>query len=130
MSQLPDHYKYTSSHEWVTEENPGEFTVGITDHAQGLLGDMVFVELPEIGALLTAGQDAAVVESVKAASDVYCPIEGEVISVNSALTDEPGMVNQDPLGEGWLFRVKSEDAGATNELMDAAAYQAQLESEG
>lgn len=130
MSQLPDNYQYTSSHEWVNEKGEGEFAIGITDHAQGLLGDMVFVELPEVGAVLTAGQEAAVVESVKAASDVYCPIAGEVTSVNSALSDAPGMVNQDPYGQGWLFCVKTADVNAANELMDAAAYQAQLESEG
>ncbi len=124
MSNVPAELKYTKSHEWVRREADGTVTVGITDHAQELLGDMVFVELPEAGRALTAEEDCAVVESVKAASDVYAPIAGEVTEANSALEDSPEIVNKDPYGDGWLFKMKPADDSEVDALMDADAYQA------
>jgi len=124
MSNVPDELKYSKSHEWVRREADGSVTVGITEHAQELLGDMVFVELPESGRALAAEEDCAVVESVKAASDVYAPIAGEVTEVNSALEDSPEIVNQDPYGDGWLFRMKPADESEINGLLDAAGYAA------
>jgi glycine cleavage system H protein len=123
MSNVPAELKYTKSHEWVRREADGTVTIGITEHAQELLGDMVFVELPEVGRALTAEEDCAVVESVKAASDVYAPIDGEVTETNSALEDSPEIVNKDPYGDGWLFKMKPADDSEIDNLMDAAAYQ-------
>jgi glycine cleavage system H protein len=128
MSQIPDNLKYTKEHEWVRLEADGNVTVGITDHAQEQLGDLVFVELPQAGAKLTGGKDCAVVESVKAASDVYAPVGGEVVAANNKLADAPETINQDPYGEGWMFRVKP-DAAKLDQLLDASAYKALLESE-
>lgn len=128
MSQIPEDLKYTKDHEWVRLEADGNVTVGITDHAQEQLGDLVFVELPQVGAKLTDGKDCAVVESVKAASDVYAPVGGEVVAVNNKLADAPETINQDPYGEGWMFRVKP-DAAKLDQLLDAAGYKALLESE-
>src|SRR3569832_1911439 len=105
MSNIPVDLKYTQSHEWVRRESDGTVTVGITDHAQDLLGDMVFVELPEVGRTVKAGQECAVVESVKAASDVYSPVAGEVVAINEGLSDSPEIVNKDPYGEGWMMRI-------------------------
>jgi len=122
MSNVPNELKYTKTHEWVRTESDGSITVGITDHAQELLGDMVFIELPEVEASFTSGDECAVVESVKAASDVYCPVSGEVIAVNDELVDAPETVNQDPYDSGWIFKVKPEDEGEVDELMDAEAY--------
>jgi glycine cleavage system H protein len=122
MSNVPTDLKYTKSHEWVRSESDGSVTIGITDHAQGLLGDMVFIELPEAETTYGAGDECAVVESVKAASDVYCPISGEVTAVNEELADTPEIVNQDAFGEGWMFKIKPEDAEEIGELMDAEAY--------
>ena len=122
MSNVPNELKYTKSHEWVRTESDGSITVGITDHAQELLGDMVFIELPEVEASFTSGEECAVVESVKAASDVYCPVSGEVIAVNETLVDAPETINQDPYDSGWMFKVKPEDEGEADELMDAEAY--------
>jgi glycine cleavage system H protein len=124
MSNVPEELKYTKSHEWVRREADGSVTIGITEHAQELLGDMVFVELPETGRALAAEEDCAVVESVKAASDVYAPIAGEVTEVNSALEDSPEMVNQAPYGDGWLFKMKPADDAEVDGLLDAAGYQA------
>jgi glycine cleavage system H protein len=124
MSNVPEELKYTKSHEWIRREADGSVTVGITEHAQELLGDMVFVELPESGRAVAAEEDCAVVESVKAASDVYAPIAGEVTEVNSALEDSPEIVNQDPYGDGWLFRMKPADDAEVDGLLDAAGYQA------
>jgi glycine cleavage system H protein len=124
MSNIPAELKYTKSHEWVRREADGSVTIGITEHAQELLGDMVFVELPEAGRALTAEEDCAVVESVKAASDVYAPIDGEVTEANGALEDSPEIVNKDPYGDGWLFKMKPADDSEIDGLMDAAAYQA------
>ncbi|MDH5326898.1 MAG: glycine cleavage system protein GcvH [Gammaproteobacteria bacterium] len=129
MSTTPEELKYTKTHEWVRTESNGEVTVGITQHAQDLLGDMVFIELPDVGTNFGTGEDCAVVESVKAASDVYCPVAGEITAVNEALTDAPETVNKDPFGDGWLFRLKPEDAQEADELMDAAAYQELADSE-
>jgi len=124
MSTLPIDLKYTTSHEWIQSNDDGTITVGITDHAQELLGDLVFVELPEEGSALTAGDQCAVVESVKAASDVYAPVTGEIIAVNEALEAEPELVNTDAFGQGWLFRLKPEQAEQLTELLDADAYAA------
>lgn len=129
MSKTPAQLKYASSHEWARVEDDGSVTVGISDHAQDALGDVVFVELPEVGAVFAAGDEAAVVESVKAASDVYAPISGEVIAVNGVLEDSPETVNADAYGEGWFFRLKPADSAELEKLLDAAAYQRQCEDE-
>lgn len=117
---IPKDLKFAASHEWVRKGDDETVTVGISDHAQQQLGDLVYVELPEQGSKLTAAEACAVVESVKAASDVYCPVNGEIVAVNEALADAPELVNQDPYGEGWLFQVKTDDN--LNHLMDAEAY--------
>ena len=130
MSNIPVDLKYAKSHEWVRVNDYGTVTVGISDSAQDQLGDMVFVELPEVGASVTAEGACAVVESVKAASDVYAPVSGEVVEVNEDLGDGPETVNTDPYGNGWIFRMKPSDAGQVDGLMDAEAYGAYLESEG
>ncbi|HEB58253.1 MAG TPA: glycine cleavage system protein GcvH [Gammaproteobacteria bacterium] len=122
MSDIPNELFYTRTHEWVRREEDGTFTVGITHHAQELLGDLVFVELPEVGAALGAGDDCAVVESVKAASDVYCPVAGEIVAVNEALADEPEIINKDAFGDGWIFRLQPEDPGCLEDLLNAEAY--------
>ncbi|VAW94824.1 Glycine cleavage system H protein [hydrothermal vent metagenome] len=122
MSNTPSELKYTKSHEWVRIEGDGTATVGISDHAQALLGDMVFVELPEPGSTLEAGEECAVVESVKAASDVYTPLTGEVVAANELLEDAPETVNTDVYNDGWLFRIKLEDEAELKELLDAEAY--------
>jgi glycine cleavage system H protein len=128
MSQLPADLKYTPSHEWVRLNDDGTVTVGITDHAQEQLGDLVFVETPRSGTRVSAGQACAVVESVKAASDIYAPLAGEVLESNEALAENPEIINKDAFGEGWLFRLRPEDATALEELMDAEAYQAHIEA--
>lgn len=122
MSDIPGELKYTATHEWVEDQGDGTVKVGITDHAQDLLGDMVYVELPEIGRVVQGGEECAVVESVKAASDVYSPVSGEIIEVNEALGDGPDLVNKDPFGEGWLFRVQLAESGELGELLDAEGY--------
>lgn len=129
MSNVPGDLKYSKSHEWVKDNGDGTVTVGITEHAQGLLGDMVFVEVPETGTTFSAGDDAAVVESVKAASDVYSPVSGEVSEGNEALADTPETINSDAFGEGWIFKIKLSDAAELNGLLDAEAYQALVDSE-
>ena len=129
MSYLPDDLKYTKTHEWVRVEDDGTVTVGISDHAQELLGDLVFVELPEVGASMGAETECAVVESVKAASDIYCPLEGEVIGVNEILLDAPETINDDPYEAGWIFKLQPADAGQADELMDAEAYEAYAEED-
>ena len=120
--------KFTKDHEWVRLEG-GIATVGITDHAQNALGDVVFVDLPEVGREVTAGESIAVVESVKAASDVYAPIAGKIVEVNGALDDTPETVNADPYGDGWMIKVKLSDPAEIDGLMDAAAYEAYLAEE-
>lgn len=127
MSEIPSDLRYTESHEWVRAEDDGTLQVGITDHAQEQLGDLVFVELPEVGDEVKAGDACAVVESVKAASDVYSPVSGEVTAVNESLADNPELVNQDAFGDGWLFAVKPEDEGELESLLDAEAYGDTLE---
>ena len=125
MSQVPDTLRYTQTHEWLRQEADGSVTVGITDHAQAQLGDLVYVELPAVGKTLAAGDACAVVESVKAAADVYAPLVGTVLAVNEALNGAPELVNQDPYGAGWLMRVSGAlPAG----LLDAAGYQAVTEA--
>ena len=122
---MPEDLKYAETHEWVRiDKTIG--TVGITDHAQAELTDIVYVELPQVGAKVTAKQQAAVVESVKAASDIYSPVSGEVTEINSALESNPGLVNTGPYTEGWLFKVRLEEGADLSELKDAAAYSAQV----
>jgi glycine cleavage system H protein len=127
MSNIPAELKYATSHEWVRQEEDGTFTVGITEHAQGLLGDMVFIDLPDVGDEIEAGEDCAVGESVKAASDIYAPISGEVVAINEELEDSPELVNSDAFGEGWLFRVKATDESELEALLDAAGYAESIE---
>jgi glycine cleavage system H protein len=122
MSSIPKGLKYASSHEWARDEGNGVFTVGITEHAQGLLGDMVFVELPEVGDAVTQGDDCAVAESVKAASDIYAPLSGEIVEVNDALADAPELVNSSPYEEGWMFKIKLSDDAELAALLDAEGY--------
>lgn len=122
---LPADLKYTASHEWVRIEADGTATVGITDHAQAALGDLVFIELPNAGRKLKAGEACAVVESVKAASDVYAPVDGEVVAVNDAIVSAPEKVNEDAYAS-WLFKLKPADASAAAKLLDASAYEATL----
>lgn len=123
MSNIPADLKYAKSHEWVRAEADGSFTVGITDHAQELLGDLVFIELPELGRELAAGEEAAVVESVKAAADVYAPVAGKVIAVNTGVVDAPETLNQDAYA-AWLFKLEPGNPGDLALLLDAAAYTA------
>ena len=127
MSSIASDLKYAASHEWTRANGDGTVTVGISDHAQGLLGGLVYVEVPEVGSTLAAATNCAVVESVKAASDVYSPVSGEVVAVNEALADSPELVNQDPYGDGWLFKVKTDDD--LSALMDAAAYEQAIAGE-
>ncbi len=129
MSETPDDLKYSKSHEWLRGNADGTVTLGITDHAQAQLGDLVFVEVPEAGRELEAKDACAVVESVKAASDVYTPIAGTVVEGNESLGDTPEAVNNDAYGEGWLLRLKPADASALDSLMTASEYQAFVESE-
>ncbi|WP_329892002.1 glycine cleavage system protein GcvH [Stenotrophomonas sp. SMYL11] len=129
MSEIPGDLKFLKSHEWARVEGNGRVTVGISDHAQGLLGDLVYVELPEVGADARAGEQIAVVESVKAASDVYSPISGKVVEVNSALSDKPETINEDAYGEGWMFVVELTNAEEVNDLLDPDAYAEALEND-
>lgn len=124
MSQSPAELRYVSSHEWVRVEEDGTATIGITNHAQEALGDVVFVELPEIGAQLGAGDEAGVVESVKAASDIYAPIGGEIIAINENLEDNPDVINEDPYGDGWFFKMRLDDAASVDDLLTAEQYDA------
>ncbi len=128
-NDVPSELKYAKSHEWVRVEEGGIAAVGITDHAQELLGDLVFVELPEVGADLASGAECAVVESVKAASDVYSPVSGEVIEVNEALAEAPETINQDAYESGWIYRLRLADETELEALMDADAYAEHAESE-
>jgi len=129
MSNVPVELKYVKTHEWVRANDDGSITVGISDSAQDQLGDMVFIELPEAGQTVTAEEACAVVESVKAASDVYAPVGGEVVEVNDDLADSPEKVNADAYGEGWLFRLQPADVSEMAALMDAEAYENYLASE-
>ena len=122
MSDIPSELKYASSHEWARLEDDGSVVVGISDHAQELLGDVVYVELPEMDAEVAAGDEVAVVESVKAASDIYAPVSGTIIEINDNLEDAPETVNNDSYGDGWMFRIQPSNDGDINELLDADAY--------
>ena len=114
--------KYTEEHEWLVAESDGTITVGITEHAATQLGDIVFVELPEEGTTVAKGDEIVVIESVKAASDIVAPLDGEIVEVNEALADDPGKINEDPLGDGWFFKINPEDASQMDDYMDEAAY--------
>ncbi|MTD37191.1 glycine cleavage system protein GcvH [Erwinia sp. CPCC 100877] len=127
MSNVPNELKYSKEHEWLRKEADGTYTVGITEHAQELLGDMVFVDLPEVGATVSAGDDCAVAESVKAASDIYAPVSGEIIAVNEELNDAPERVNSEPYAGGWIFKIKASDEAEVAALLDADAYTALLD---
>lgn len=129
MSNIPSELKYATSHEWVRNEGDGIVTVGITDHAQGLLGDMVFVELPEVGDSVSTGDDVAVAESVKAASDIYAPVSGEIVEVNEDLEDSPELVNSDAFGDGWMFKIKLDDASELDNLLDAEGYENSIDED-
>ncbi|MCB1826798.1 MAG: glycine cleavage system protein GcvH [Coxiellaceae bacterium] len=123
MSNHPADLRYTESHEWIRDEGDNTFTVGITDHAQGMLGDIVFVELPEIDVDVSANDEVAVIESVKTAADVYSPLSGHIMAINEELTATPDAVNRDPYGDGWLFRIKITDEKQLEDLMDANDYE-------
>ncbi|WNH53113.1 glycine cleavage system protein GcvH [Stenotrophomonas oahuensis] len=129
MSEIPGDLKFLKSHEWARVEGDGRVTIGISDHAQGLLGDLVYVELPEVGAQAKAGEQIAVVESVKAASDVYSPISGTVVEVNSALTDKPETINEDAYGDGWMFVVELSNKEEINDLLGPDDYAEVLEND-
>ena len=129
MSNITSDLRYVDSHEWIRLEDDGSVTVGITDHAQQALGDVVFVELPEVDAELAIGAEAGVVESVKAVSDIYVPVSGKIIAVNEALADDPELVNNDPYEDGWFFRMKPSDAAELEVLLTAEAYAAVCEDE-
>lgn len=126
MSNTPNELKYAKSHEWARREDDGSLTIGITDHAQNALGDLVFVEVPKVGRKLGANESCAVVESVKAASDVYAPVAGEVIANNPALADAPETLNTDPYGAGWMWKMRPANAADVDALLDAAGYTATL----
>lgn len=123
MSYVPSELKFTNTHEWVRPEGDGVFTVGITDHAQAMLGDMVFVDVPDLDTDTEAGEDCAVAESVKAATDIYAPLTGVIIAVNEDLDSSPELVNSDPYGDGWLFQIKAGDEGEFGDLLNAESYQ-------
>lgn len=129
MSNIPSELKYATSHEWVRNEGDGTVIIGITEHAQDLLGDMVFVELPEVGDSVTTGDDVAVAESVKAASDIYAPVSGEILAVNEDLEDSPELVNSDAYGDGWLFKLKLDDAAELDALLDAEGYKNSIDED-
>lgn len=122
MSQIPAELKYVSSHEWIRDEGDGVVTVGITDHAQELLGDVVFVDAPEVDSEVEAEDEIAVVESVKAASDIYAPLAGTILEVNEELEDSPELINSDPYGDGWMFKMKLADTGDMDSLLSAEEY--------
>jgi glycine cleavage system H protein len=129
MSSTPSELKYVSSHEWIRLEDDGTAVIGITDHAQEALGDVVFVELPEVGAELSAGDESGVVESVKAASDLYAPISGVVVAINDALEETPESANEDPYGDGWFFKLQITDQSELSDLLDAEGYEQVCEDE-
>ena len=129
MSEIPGDLKFLKSHEWARVEDNGQVTIGISDHAQGLLGDLVYVELPNVGDRVEAGNACAVVESVKAASDVYSPVTGKVVEVNAALADKPETINEDAYGDGWIFVVEAEEPEQLNDLLGPDDYAELLEEE-
>ncbi|MDI5933070.1 glycine cleavage system protein GcvH [Halomonas kalidii] len=124
MSSIPANLRYAESHEWVLDNGDGTVTIGITDHAQEALGDVVFVELPEVGRALEHNEEFGVIESVKAASDLYAPVAGEIVAVNDTLEDAPETVNESPYEDGWIMKVRIADAAALDALLDADGYQA------
>ena len=124
MSNVPKELRYAKTHEWVREEDDGTLVMGISDHAQELLGDLVYVELPDVGRTVQAREELAVVESVKAAADVYGPVSGEIVAINELLVDSPELINRDPYGEGWMIRIKPESTEEIANLLDADAYSA------
>ena len=126
MSNVPSELKYVASHEWLRLEDDGSITIGITDHAQEALGDIVYVELPDVGDTVAVDDEVGVVESVKAASDVYAPITGEVVAINEALEEDPEVINTDPYGDGWMYRIKPDNADDYEALLTADEYQAEL----
>jgi glycine cleavage system H protein len=130
MNEIPGDLKFLKSHEWARVEDNGRVVVGISEHAQAQLGDLVYVELPDIGDHVEAGNGAAVVESVKAASDVYAPVSGTVVAVNAALTDAPETINQDAYGDGWIYALEPDDIGQLDELLSPDDYAAMIEDEG
>ena len=130
MSQIPENLLYSDSHEWVLDNGDGTITLGITDHAQSALGDVVFVELPDVGQAIEAGEEFGVIESVKAASDLYAPLTGDVIAVNESLEDAPESVNESPYEDAWLIKVKLSDQEELSDLLSATAYAQLLEQEG
>lgn len=129
MSNIPSELRYTATHEWIRQEDDGTITMGITDHAQALLGDLVFVQLPETNIQAKTDEEVGVVESVKAASDIYSPINGEVISVNEILNEKPELINHDPYGDGWILKLKPMDSEEIRDLLDAENYEEQIEKE-
>lgn len=129
MSNIPANLRYTDSHEWILDNGDGTLTIGITDHAQEALGDVVFVELPQVGRALDKGEEFGVIESVKAASDLYAPLDGEIVAINEALEDAPETLNSSPYEDGWLLTLKPSDSAALDDLLDADAYAAIVEAE-
>ncbi|MBQ0756508.1 MAG: glycine cleavage system protein GcvH [Amphritea sp.] len=129
MSDIPSDLKYVASHEWIRDEGDGVVAIGVTDHAQDLLGDVVFVELPDVGADFAVGDDIGVVESVKAASDIYAPLSGQIVAVNEELEDSPELVNSDPYGDGWFIKIRLSEASETAGLLDADGYAELCEAE-
>ncbi len=129
MSNIPTELKYAATHEWLRHEGDGVYTMGITDHAQELLGELVFVELPDEGDEISAGDDCCVAESVKAASDVYAPVSGTVVAINPALEDSPELVNNDAFGEGWFIKIKIDDDAELGELLDAEGYKNSIDED-
>lgn len=129
MSDIPSDLKYTATHEWIREEDDGSVTIGITDHAQHLLGDLVFIELPEVNTDVKAGDECCVIESVKAASDVYAPLTGEIVAINEALVDTPELVNADSYGDGWLFQIHPTAEIENDDLLSADEYAEQIAEE-
>ena len=129
MNEIPGDLKFMKSHEWARVEGDGKVTIGISDHAQGLLGDLVYVELPNVGDRVEAGTAVAVVESVKAASDVYSPVTGKVVEVNAALSDKPETINEDAYGDGWIFVIEAEEPDQLNELLSPDDYAELLEDD-
>jgi glycine cleavage system H protein len=129
MSHIPAELRYAKSHEWIRLEDDGTAYVGISEHAQDAMGDLVYVELPEVGQKVAVSDETGVVESVKAASDIYAPVSGEIVAVNEALNDTPELVNQDCYGDGWLYRIKVADKAELDDLFSAEEYAAQLEED-
>jgi len=127
MSEIPNDLRYSRSHEWLRSEDDDIYSVGITDHAQSQLGDLVFVDLPQTPLEVHAGDEVAVIESVKTAADVYSPVSGEIVEINTELAENPGRINKDPYGEGWLFRIKVADQSEIQKLLDAKRYQSEID---